>query len=313
MSGFDSVSVRLYEESAEELGRLDALVSVAPAAVSTVLQLSAVARLATHDAAADSANASQATRAALASLVAARVDPLHAAALDPALDAWRQRVEDGERRARSGASLSASLAAPSVAPVVASELSVDDSARRQVLDALRPGSAPRPLLWRALEVVAWTSDTAEADLLAALLLVAGGLADRLHLLPFAGIRGAPRREACASWRAGDTTPLSREALPALAAEARHLRVQLRLLLDAQADEDAHLASVGRAAVTGRRALALLRSTLATSTPDLSERLALSRPAAGAALERLVDLGLAEEITGRARDRVFVYTGAWGLV
>ena len=31
------------------------------------------------------------------------------------------------------------------------------------------------------------------------------------------------------------------------------------------------------------------------------------------LQRLVDLGVAEEITGRARDRVFVYAGAWGLV
>jgi len=313
MRDFDSGIVRLYEESAEELGRLDALVSVAPAAVSTVLQLSAVARLATHDAAADSADASQATRAALASLVAARVDLLHAAALGPALDEWRQRVEDGERRARSGASLTASLTAASVATAAASERSVDETARRRVLDALRPGSEPRPLLWRALEVVAWTSDIAEADLFAALLLVAGGLADRLHLLPFAGVRGAQRREACASWQAGDPTPLTRAALSALAAEARHLRVQLRLLLDAQVDEDAHLASIGRAAVTGRRVLALLRSTLATSAPDLSERLALSRPAAGAALERLVELGLVEEITGRARDRVFVYTGAWGLV
>jgi DNA-binding MarR family transcriptional regulator len=90
-------------------------------------------------------------------------------------------------------------------------------------------------------------------------------------------------------------------------------VQLRLLLDAQADEDEHLAQVGRAAVTGRRALAVLRDALATSVPDLSERLSLSRPAAGAALERLVELGLAEEVTGRARDRVFVYAAAWGLV
>lgn len=301
--------VRLYEESAEELGRLDALVAMAPAAVSTVLQLSAIAHLATRDAGsvepagvtAGTTDASQAMRTALASLVAARVDVLHAAALSPALDDWRQRVEDGQRRARSGAT----LAIPA--------FSSDDTARRRVADALRPGTEPRPLLWRALEVLAWSSETADSDLLAGLLLVAGGLADRLHLLPFAGVRGAMRSEACAQWRAGDPTALTRAGLSALAVDARHLRVQVRLLCDAQLDEDAHLASVGRAAVTGRRALSALRSALATSVPDLSERLSLSRPAAGAALERLVELGLAEEITGRARDRVFVYAGAWGLV
>lgn len=309
MQDFDSVLVRLYEESAEELGRLDALVAMAPAAVSTVLQLSAIAHLATQgggatedgrDTTADT-DASQAMRAALASLVAARVDLLHAAALSATLGDWQQRVEDGERRARSGAT----LAMPALAP--------DDTARRRVADALRPGSEPRPLLWRSLEVLAWSSETAESELLTGLLLVAGGLADRLHQLPFAGVRGTARAEACALWRAGDPAALTRAGLSALAVDARHLRVQVRLLCDAQLDEDAHLASVGRAAVTGRRALAALRSSLATSVPDLSERLALSRPAAGAALERLVELGLAEEITGRARDRVFVYAAAWGLV
>src|SRR5690606_41331766 len=110
-----------------------------------------------------------------------------------------------------------------------------------------------------------------------------------------------------------SAPFSRRSLTSQAGEARHLRVQLRLLLEAQAEEDAHLASIGRAAVTGRRALATLRRDLATSVPALSAQLELSRPAAGAALERLVALGLAEEITGRGRDRVFVYAAAWGLL
>lgn len=303
MMGTESITIRLYEESAEELGRLDALVSVLPAAVTAALRVSAIARLATREADYDS----QAMRAAAASLVAAGVDVVHAAVLDPVHAQWRERVEDGERRARSGAAI-----APTDGATVGAA-SLDDASRARVLDALRPGSEPRPLLWRALQVVAWMPDSAEGELLAALILVAGGLADRVRLLPFAALRGPEREAACAAWRADDATVLTRVALPGLAAEARHLRVQLRLLLDAQAAEDAHLASVGRAAVTGRRALALLRDVLATSVPDLSERLGLSRPAAGAALERLVELGLAEEITGRARDRVFVYAGAWGLV
>jgi hypothetical protein len=189
-------------------------------------------------------------------------------------------------------------------------------AERTVIEALRPGSELRPLLWRALTVAAWLSDDegiADAELLASLVLVAGGLMDRVRLLPFADWRGAARAEAAAAWRAGDGEPFMRGALGALAASARQLRVQVRLLVDSLPDEDAHLAAIGRAAVTARQALAQLRLTLATSVPDLSQRLELSRPAAGAALERLVALGLAEEVTGRARDRVFVLSSAWALV
>ncbi|HRN53753.1 MAG TPA: hypothetical protein PK788_09665 [Gemmatimonadaceae bacterium] len=314
--------VRLYEESAEELGRLDALASVAPSAVSVLLQTQAIARLASP----------QATRAACASLVAARVDSLHAEALAPELADWRARVEDGERRARSGAALvipaessanamrAGDAAGERVTDVRVADARVADArvadtrvADARVADALRPGAEPRPVLLRAMQVLAWLPDVPTADLAAALLCVAAGLCDRLRLLPFAALPADARAEACAAWREGDVAPLTRLALASLAAEARHLRVQLRLLLDAQAEEDAHLASIGRAAVTGRRALAVLRQELATSVPGLSAQLELSRPAAGAALERLVALGLAEEITGRGRDRVFVYAAAWGLL
>src|SRR5690606_1802100 len=115
-----------------------------------------------------------------------------------------------------------------------------------VADALRPGTEPRPVLLRALQVVAWLPDTRSADLVSALICVTAGLTDRLRLLPFAALAADARADACAAWRAGDVAPLTRLALSSLAAEARHLRVQLRLLLDAQAEEDAHLASIGRA-------------------------------------------------------------------
>lgn len=290
-------TARLVEECAEEVGRLDALVSVAPPAVATALQVGAVAQLGAADA--------EAMQSARASLVAARVEMLHAVALDTRLADWRERMEDGERRARSGAPL-----APAAGVVTSSEMA------HALSEALRPASVPRPLLLRALHVVAWSPDgagRAEGEHLAALVLVAGGMTDRVRLLPFMAFGGAERAVAAAAWRDGDPQPLARGALGALAASARQLRLQVRLLIDAQADEDAHLAEIGRAAVTARRALTQLRTTLATSVPDLSERLGLSRPAAGAALERLVSLGLAEEVTGRARDRVFVLAAAWGLV
>jgi hypothetical protein len=296
-SFFQSPTARLLEGCAEEIGRLDALVSVAPPAVESALQTSAVARLGCADA--------QATRAASASLVAARVDPLHEAALDTSLAGWRDRLSDGERRARSGALLA-----------LPAGLSPSVGAEPAVQAALRLDGDPRPLLHRALEIAAWLPEgelQAEAELLGALILVTGGLTDRVRLLPFIGFDGPARAEAAAAWRAGEPRPFAHGALTALAASTRQLRLQVRLLLDAQADEDAHLATIGRAAVTARVALAHLRTDLATSVPDLALRHDLSRPAAGAALERLVALGLAEEVTGRARDRVFVLSSVWGLM
>lgn len=283
------------------MGRLDALVSIAPAAVPLLLHSWAVARLANPDA--------QATRVGCAALVASSVEMLHAAALDAALAQWQQRLEDGERRARSGVPLSAPAG-----------VHLDAASREMLLDSLRPGGQPRAVLLRAVcaagSIEASSDDNtpggrSEAELVAALLLTATGLTDRVRLLPFAE-RSEERADALAAWRARDYAPYTEQALSALATAARRLRVQLRLLLDAMPDEDDHLSSIGRAAVTARQALQVLRDSRATSMPDLARRLDCSRPAAGAALERLVELGLAEEITGRARDRVFVWAGAWGI-
>lgn len=308
----DSVTSRLLEESAEELGRLDALVAMAPGSVPLLLQAWTVARLATPNA--------QAMRVASVALVASSVEMTHAAALSSALADWQCRLDDGERRARSGVPLS-----------IPGHLELSVAGRAELLDALRPGGQPRSVLLRtvcaagvieadaikagAIKAGAIEADevrsNADAELLAALLLTATGTTDRVRMLPFADL-SAGRAEALEQWRAGDTQPFTQAALAALAPAARRLRVQVRLLLDARAAEDEHLSSIGRAAVTARRALQVLRDSLATSMPDLAQRLHCSRPAAGAALERLVELGLAEEITGRGRDRVFVWAGGWGL-
>lgn len=291
----DPVSARLVEECAEELGRLDSLIAISPASVPLLLQNWTVARLATPD--------SQAMRVASAALVASRVEMVHAAALSEELALWQQRLEDGERRARSGAPLA-----------VPEHLSLGAAERAQLTDALRPGGQPRSVLLRAAcvaGVIEAAGSAADAELLAALVLTATGTTDRVRLLPFAEL-SAGRAEAIEAWRAGDPQPFTQAALAALAPAARRLRLQVRLLLDARAAEDEHLSSIGRAAGTARRALQVLRDSLATSMPDLAQRLSCSRPAAGDALERLVELGLAEEITGRGRDRVYVWAGAWSL-
>lgn len=291
----DPTSSRLIEECAEELGRLESLIAISPGSVPLLMQSWTVAGLATPDL--------QAMRAASAALVSSSVEVVHAAALPDELALWQQRLEDGERRARSGAPIG-----------VPEHLSLGADERAQLRDALRPGGQPRSVLLRAAcvaGVIAAEGCSADAELLAAFVLTAAGSTDRVRFLPFAEL-SAGRAEALEAWRAGDPQPFTQAALSALALTARRLRVQVRLLLDAREAEDEHLSSIGRAAVTARRALQVLRDSLATSMPDLAQRLACSRPAAGDALERLVALGLAEEITGRGRDRVYVWAGAWGL-
>ena len=295
-SGLDTSVVRLIEEAAEELSRFDLLVGIAPPAVSLALEAQVVAQLA--------APTPEATRRWRDALVAARVDLLHAAAADPALDAWQARVDDEERRVRGGLTLSAARVAPLLAA---------DADLAALDEALRPGQAPRPTLWRAVQALAAAgASTPMAELLPALLCCAAGMTDRVRLLPFTGLSTEARAEGLRAWRDGDATPLARAALAVLASQSRHGWLALKLLREAMAAEDDQLDALGRAAITARRALALLRESLATSMPDLATRLDCSRPAAGAALERLVEVGLAVEITGRARDRVFVHAGAWGL-
>ncbi len=64
--------------------------------------------------------------------------------------------------------------------------------------------------------------------------------------------------------------------------------------------------VGRGAASALSVYELLRQRVIVSIPRAAEATALSRPTVTAALERLTELGITREITGRARDRQFVY-------
>jgi hypothetical protein len=172
-------------------------------------------------------------------------------------------------------------------------------------EALRPGGQPRPVLLRAVAAAAACGEGALAELVPALVLCSTGVTDQLRVLPFAGVSAALRAESLEAWRAGDDEPFAALALAECAQVARERRMGVRRALVAMAEDEAHLAPLGRGAITARRALAVLRDTLATSMPQLSAQLDCSRPAAGDALERLVEVGLAVEITGRQRDRVYV--------
>jgi ribosome modulation factor len=137
-----------------------------------------------------------------------------------------------------------------------------------------------------------------------LLLCAAGVTDQVCLLPFHGVDPDARASALDGWRDGEPEPLTVLLLDECARAARQRRLAIRRELKALDLDDVVLAPLGRAAIGARRALAVLRESLASSVPQLSVALDCSRPAAGDALERLVDVGLAVEITGRQRDRVF---------
>lgn len=283
---------RLLEVAADELARLDALAELAPEAAEVALRLDAVARL-------GSDAHPEATSRARDSLACAAVDPLHAEALDQTLVRWRAVVEDEEHRARSGAPLTAGR--------VRALLPAGDELRAEALDdALRPGGQPRSVLLRAVAASAALGTGALADLVPALLLCAAGHTDRIRLLPFAELESSARAEALEAWNEGDEDPLIRLALSECARAARARRQELRALLDSLEDENARLDALGRAAITARRALALLRHRFAVTMPSLATALECSRPAAGDALERLAAVGVASEITGRGRDRVYCW-------
>ena len=79
----------------------------------------------------------------------------------------------------------------------------------------------------------------------------------------------------------------------------------RLFALFRADEE-RLAGLGRSGPSVRQGYAALRRRPLTSTKQLKELSGLSFPTAGKALETLVDLGIAREITGGRRNRLFAY-------
>jgi len=79
----------------------------------------------------------------------------------------------------------------------------------------------------------------------------------------------------------------------------------RLLALFRADEE-RLVGLGRSGPSVRQGYAALRQRPLTSTKQLKELSGLSFPTAGKVLEALVELGIAREITGGRRNRLFAY-------
>ena len=68
-----------------------------------------------------------------------------------------------------------------------------------------------------------------------------------------------------------------------------------------------ISGLGRRAGSALRVHETLMAVPIRSIPDVCEVTGLSFPGAAAGMQRLVDLGMAREITGGRRDRLFIYT------
>jgi len=263
------------------------------------MRFAAIARTASE---LERAEATAQNTGSLAALIAAGVDAVHAGALHPALYTARDFIDSEESLVREGK------------PIAAARLSARRIALwdKEAVDlAAKAGNSPRPALLRAVAVDAAVVEPAAASAVAALLLCGTGTTERVRLLPFVDVAPGDRAEALEAWADGDHEPWRIAALTELARAARERQRAVAHAFAAIPEGDASLDQIGRGAITARAALALLHVELAASVPSLSARLGLSRPAAGDALERLVELKLATEITRRARDRVFALASAVG--
>jgi len=67
-----------------------------------------------------------------------------------------------------------------------------------------------------------------------------------------------------------------------------------------------VAKAGRGAASALRVLAALRSRPVLSITHLRDGSGMTFPTASKAMDCLIDLGIAKELTGKARNRVFSY-------
>ncbi len=294
-----------YEDAATAVGRLDAAGAAAPAGFAELLVL----RCAVGPFAAGAGG-----------VIELLCPPADRGSLSAYLDALR----DGARRARGGA-------VPSVATLQQLlAINGDASPVPPALDALlRDADGKTPpvlkatlvagelLRWRATADAAARAAVPDADAkdhrtrpiaslaLTLLLCVGGATTDAWLTLAFDGTSLATGPSAADdSW--GSWLPA---ALTAVAREARAAERALTTARERIAADDAKIRDAfGRAAYSALDLHALMSAELAVTLPDAARSLGFTAPTAGAAMARLVALGVAREVTGRARSRVFIHDG-----
>jgi hypothetical protein len=275
--------LRAYEDAATAIGRLDATARLASDGLRELLVLRCIA------------TPTGASHSGMIALV--RPDGEG----DVALRAYAKAVRDGAARARGGALSSVARLHESLqlGPPAWNAAPIDDLLR----DA---HERTPPVLKAALAALAISAESRNAQGEAALanesrlvalavtltLCVGGATTDAWLTLP-------PVRPS-ADRTLGDTfTALAREARAA----ERGLTAAREL---GDADHQRVRDSLGRAAYSALDVLALLRAQIVITVPETARALGLTPPTAGAAVARLVELGIAREVTGKARSRAFAY-------
>jgi hypothetical protein len=99
------------------------------------------------------------------------------------------------------------------------------------------------------------------------------------------------------------------ALHAMAADARTTRRRVAVFREDCVHAETECRTFGRGGPSAAALARLLAIRPAVTVASVAHALELSAPTAGAAVERLLNAGLLREITGRGRDRVFVYLPA----
>jgi hypothetical protein len=216
---------------------------------------------------------------------------------DRSLGAYASAVRSGAARARGGALASiASLHELLAVPAPAWSAAAIDDLLRDTHERTPP-VLKAALAAGAIRSAATDSAAAESERVAALavtlvLCVGGATTDAWLTLP-----PAPSNASL------------RDTFSALAREARAAE---RGLADAQelfdTDEQRVRESLGRAAYSALDLLGLLREQIVVTVPEAARVLDQTPPTAGAAVARLVELGIAREVTGKARSRAFAYEG-----
>lgn len=79
------------------------------------------------------------------------------------------------------------------------------------------------------------------------------------------------------------------------------------------EDEGRVQGLGRAAGSALRVLGLLREPTVISIPEAAEALGLTWPTVNAAVQRLMALGIATEVTGRPRNRLYAYAAPLELL
>lgn len=282
--------LRATEDAVDALSRLDEQVAVSAPGLSTLLKLrSAQAIVATNDRPPGEALDGDAAFAALLAWWYAPegrefiADDPHLRGVAVALDTAAEMMRAG-RALTPGLLEEAMRAADSVLPWMPSVFS-------EALCAVEKEQWPALLSAAVLSSGACGSvRNIAASIARAVVPLSGGATSDVFVV-----------SGCADDAAG--------ALHLLASEARAVRRRVAVFREACAQAAERCRDFGRGGPTAVALAELLAGRPAVTVAEAAATLEISTPTAGAAVERLMDAGLLREITGRGRDRVFVYLPA----